>query len=272
MNTHWTQNDVLVNGIKLHYTRTGHGDKPPLVLVHGFSDNGLLWTPTARDLESEYDVIMPDMRGHGLSARVQPNENVDMAADVAELIRTLGIERPIIGGHSMGAMVAYQVGLRFPQLASAIFLEDPGWSISFPDPVPPAEHPIVIWVKSLPQKTMEELLAEYHQNHPNWSEEMIHLMCQSKTQIDPTIAEIMSARMHAKEWNWQTTLQNITQPLLLITADPELGAIVTPEVVAKVRQLNPHVTLAHVPEVGHLIRFDNYGAFMKAVRAFLKRL
>ncbi|MCB0034603.1 MAG: alpha/beta hydrolase [Anaerolineales bacterium] len=272
MNTHWTQNDVLVNGIKLHYTRTGHGDKPPLVLVHGFSDNGLLWTPTARDLESEYDVIMPDMRGHGLSARVQPNENVDMAADVAELIRTLGIERPIIGGHSMGAIVAYQVGLRFPELASAIFLEDPGWWISSPNSVSPAENPIVIWAKSLPHKTMEELLIEYHQNHPNWSEEMIQLMCQSKTQIDANIAEIMSARMHAKEWNWQTTLQNMTQPLLLITADPELGAIVTPEVVAKVRQLNPRVTLAHVPDVGHLIRFDNYDAFMKAVRAFLKQL
>lgn len=272
MNTHWTQNDIRVNDIKLHYTRTGHGDKPPLVLVHGFSDNGLLWTPTARDLESTYDVIMPDMRGHGLSARVRSNEHVDMAADVAELIRVLALERPIVGGHSMGAMVAYQIGLRFPELASAIFLEDPAWLISPPDPVPPAEHPIVIWAKSLSHKTMEALLAEYHQNHPNWSEEMIRLMCQSKTQIDPTIAEIMSARMHAKEWNWQTTLQDVAQPLLLVTADPELGAIVTPEVVTKVRELNANVIIANVPDVGHLIRFDNYDAFMKAVWAFLQQL
>ncbi len=51
---HWTKNDLLVNGVRLHYYRTGHGDKRPLVLVHGFSDNGLCWTPTARDLESEY--------------------------------------------------------------------------------------------------------------------------------------------------------------------------------------------------------------------------
>jgi pimeloyl-ACP methyl ester carboxylesterase len=48
------------------------GDKRPLVLVHGFSDNALCWTPTARDLESEYDVIMPDMRAHGLSEQVKP--------------------------------------------------------------------------------------------------------------------------------------------------------------------------------------------------------
>jgi N-formylmaleamate deformylase len=87
MLSNWTQNDLLVNDVRLHYYRTGHGDKRPLVLVHGFSDNGLCWTPTARDLESEYDVIMPDMRAHGLSARVQPGEKVDMAADLAELMR-----------------------------------------------------------------------------------------------------------------------------------------------------------------------------------------
>lgn len=271
MSSHWTQNDVFVNGKKLHYTRTGCGDKPPLVLVHGFSDNGLLWTPTARDLESEYDVIMPDMRGHGLSARVQSDENVDMAADLAELIRALELDRPIVGGHSMGGMVTYQIGLRFPELVSALFLEDPGWWIS-PDPTPPADQPIALWAKSLRDKTMEELLVEYRQENPNWSEEMIHLICQSKTQIDPTIVDIVSARMHAKEWNWQTTLQDVSHPLLLVTANPELGSIVTPEVVAKVRKLNSNVIIANVPDVGHLIRFDNYEAFMDALRAFLKQL
>ena len=65
----WTQNDLLVNGIRQHYYRTGNGDKRPLVLVHGFSDNGLCWTSVARELEPDYDVIMPDMRAHGLSAR-----------------------------------------------------------------------------------------------------------------------------------------------------------------------------------------------------------
>ena len=60
---HWTQNDLSINGVRLHYYRTGNENKRPLLLVHGFSDNGLCWTPTARNLESEYDVIMPDMNG-----------------------------------------------------------------------------------------------------------------------------------------------------------------------------------------------------------------
>jgi N-formylmaleamate deformylase len=274
MLSHWTQNDVMVNGVRIHYTRTGHGDKRPLVLVHGFSDNGLCWTPTARDLEAEYDVIMPDMRGHGLSARVQPDDEVDMAADLAELIRTLELKRPIVGGHSMGAGVTYEIGVRFPELASALVLEDPGWRLAWPEPPPgqPAENPIAKWAKSLPGKTMEELLAEYRRDHPDWSEEMIRLMCESKKQLDPTIADVMTKRRHVTRLDWLTTLPAITHPVLLITGNPELGGLVTPEAVAKVRELNPNVTIVTIPDVGHLIRFDKYNAFMEALRTFLKQV
>ncbi|MEZ4618824.1 MAG: alpha/beta hydrolase [Caldilineaceae bacterium] len=272
MDAHWTEADIEVNGVQLHYYRTGHGDKPPLLLIHGFSDTGLLWTPVARELEADYDVIMPDMRGHGRSTRVQPDENVDMAADVADLIRNLGLARPVVGGHSMGASVTYQLGLRFPDLVRALFLEDPGWRITWPERAPGAENPMVTWAKSLPSKTMDELLADYHKNHPNWSEELIQLMCESKTLLDPTIAEITTARMRSPQYNWLTTLQTITHPMLLIVANSELGAIVTPEAVAKVLELNPNVIIAQVPDVGHLIRFDNYPAFMAALRPFLHQL
>jgi N-formylmaleamate deformylase len=270
MLSHWTEDDVLVNGVRLHYSRTGHGDKRPLVLVHGFSDNGLCWTPTARDLEAEYDVIMPDMRGHGLSARVQPDEEMDMAADLAELIRTLELKRPIVGGHSMGAGVTYEIGVRFPELASALVLEDPGWRLSWPDQ--PAENPISKWAWTLPNKTMEELLVEYRKDHPNWSEEMVRLMCESKKQLDPTIADIMTKRRRRNRSDWLTTLPTITHPVLLITGDSELGGLVTPDAVARVRELNPSVTIVTIPDVGHLIRFDKYAAFMEALRAFLKQI
>jgi N-formylmaleamate deformylase len=273
---HWTQNDLLVNGVRLHYYRTGKGDKRPLVLVHGFSDNGLCWTPVARDFESEYDVIMPDMRAHGLSERVKPGEKVDMAADLAELIRILGLVRPIVAGHSMGAMITYEIGVRFPELASALVLEDPPWWLSrpvqTPPPSEPAENPFAKWVKSLSTQSLDELLAQYRKDHPNWPEELVRPMCESKKQLDPTVLDIMTDRMHSQEVNWLTTLQNITHPMLVFTADPELGGIVTPEVVAKVRQLNPSVTIANIPDVGHLIRFDNYTAYMDVLRAFLKQV
>ena len=276
MLAHWTQNDLLVNGVRLHYYRTGQGDKPPLVLVHGFSDNGLCWTPVARDLEAEYDLIMPDMRGHGLSERVQPGDKVDMVADIAGLIRTLGLARPIVVGHSMGAMITYQIGVCFPELASALVLEDPPWWLSpqgkTMPPSRPAENPIAQWGKSLSNQTLEELLVQYRKEHPNWPEELLRPMCESKKQLDQTIVDIMTGRMHAQEVDWLTTIHYVAQPLLLFAGNPQLGGIVTPDVVAKVRELNPKARIASIPDVGHLIRFDQYTAFMDVLRAFLKQV
>jgi len=270
---HWTEDDLLVNDVRLHYYRTGHGDKHPLVLVHGFSDNGLCWTPTARVLESEYDVIMPDMHAHGLSDRMRPGEKVDMTADLVGVIRTLGLRRPVIVGHSMGAMITYQTWVRFPELASALVLEDPPWWLSRPVQAPPssepAENPMAKWAKNLSNQTLDELLAQYRKEHPGWPEELIRPMCESKKQLDPAIVDMLVERLDSPEANWLTTIQDITLPMLIFAANPELGGIVTPEVVAKVRELNPKVTIASIPDVGHLIRFDNYTAFMNGLREFL---
>ena len=60
----WQTGEVMTNGVRINYTRTG-GDKPPLVLSHASTDYGRFWTPVARTLEPDYDVIMYDQRGHG---------------------------------------------------------------------------------------------------------------------------------------------------------------------------------------------------------------
>lgn len=174
----------------------------------------------------------------------------------------------------MGAGVTYDIGVRFPELASALILEDPAWRLSLPEPptsLPdrPVENPIATWAKSLPGKTMEELLEQYHHDHPDWSEEMIRPMVESKKQLDPIIADILTKRRQVTRLDWITTLPTITCPVLLVTGNPELGGLVTPEAVAKVRELNPNVTIVTVPDVGHLIRFDRYTVFMDALRTFL---
>ena len=127
MPAHWTQGDLDINGVSLHYCRTGESGKQPLVLGHGFSDSSLCWLQTALDLEDSYDIIMPDARGHGLSARMKPGEHVDMCTDLAGIIQALGLQRPIVGGHSMGAVVAFQLGLHYPEIPKALFLMDPPW-------------------------------------------------------------------------------------------------------------------------------------------------
>ena len=62
----WQAGDIVANGIRLHYTRTG-GAKPPLVLAHGVTDDGLCWSRLAEALAPSFDVVMVDARGHGRS-------------------------------------------------------------------------------------------------------------------------------------------------------------------------------------------------------------
>ena len=102
----WQSAYVEANGLRLHYMRTG-GNQPPLLLTHGFSDDGLCWTPVAEQLAADYDVIMLDARGHGRSAGPEEGYgSVEHATDVAGVIAALGLPRPAVLGHSMGAATA----------------------------------------------------------------------------------------------------------------------------------------------------------------------
>jgi len=265
--THWTQNDLSINGVNLHYLRTGDGSKPPLVFQHGFSDNGLCWLQTALDLEDSYDIIMPDARGHGLSARVQPGEQVDMAADLVGIIQALGLQRPIIGGHSMGAMIAFQVGVRYPDLPRALLLEDPPW---FPldQGMPasqPGEHPMAPWVDTIQRLTLDELIAQTRDEHPTWPEWVIITWTPAKKELDPNILSIL--RVPGSDW--AENAHKLSCPTLVVSADPKLGGLVTPEIAARVQELNHLITVTHIPGTGHHVRFEDYETYMQTVRTFL---
>ena len=123
--TDWSTGNCETNGITIHYTRTG-GSKPPLVLLHGLTANGACWTPLARALEEDYDVIMPDARGHGKSSVPDVGYRYeDHANDVVGLIKTLRLPPSILIGHSMGGMVAAMVASRNPELLRSVVLADP---------------------------------------------------------------------------------------------------------------------------------------------------
>jgi pimeloyl-ACP methyl ester carboxylesterase len=67
-------------------------------------------------------------------------------------------------------------------------------------------------------------------------------------------------------------LGKIVCPVLLITADPERGAIVTGEQAASLRAMAPHVSIAHLAGAGHSIHRDQFARFLETVRAFLNEL
>ena len=259
----WLEEDLDIDGVRLHYLRTGNGNKPPLVLVHGFSDNGRCWLQTAIDLEDRYDIVMPDARGHGLSARVEPDESVDLAADLAGIIQALELERPIVWGHSMGAMTAFQLGVRFPSIPRALLLEDPPWRDS---EGLTAVASLAERVEIISRTSLNELMAEARRDHPTWPDWVINTWCPAKKQLDVNFITVL----RLKQTDWLENVPLLTCPTLVITADPDLGGIVTPAVAAQVQALNPRCEVVHIPGTGHHVRFEAYDTYMAQVEPFLE--
>ena len=98
----WQPGRVNVSGGHLAYHRTG-GTGPALLLSHGLTDNGLCWLRLAAALDPEFDIVMLDARGHGESSRIPAGAAHDPADDIAQAIEALGLNAPIVMGHSVGA-------------------------------------------------------------------------------------------------------------------------------------------------------------------------
>jgi tRNA nucleotidyltransferase/poly(A) polymerase/pimeloyl-ACP methyl ester carboxylesterase len=112
---------INVNGIELAYVRRGAGK--PMLLVHGFPLDHSIWDAVAAELEGDFDLIIPDLRGFGQSAIVEGTYQMsDLADDLAALLTDLKIEQTSIVGHSMGGYVALAFAKKYPERVSGLAL------------------------------------------------------------------------------------------------------------------------------------------------------
>lgn len=268
----WQTGDVIVNGLSLHYTRTG-GAKPPVVLAHGFTDHGLCWTPVAQVLEPEYDLIMVDARGHGHSDAPELGYGpVDHANDLAGVIAALELQRPAVLGHSMGAVTALTLAGLYPDLPGAILLEDPPpWWVQEP-PSPTDNEERAAWMAQTVEqkdKTRAQLIAEQHAKFPTWSQAELGPWADSKLLFSLNVLHIADAGL-AESVDWETVLGSIRIPVLLMTADLDLGAILAEEAIAILKAWMPQMQVEHISGAGHSIRREQFERYMQVVRDFLR--
>jgi len=268
--TTWPARDVVANGITLHTHRTG-GDRPPLVLCHGFTDNGLCWTRVARTLESDFDVIMYDTRGHGLSDAPEDGYGADdNADDLAGLIQALELDRPVVMGHSMGAATAAAFAARRPELVSRIILEDPPWSDDSWTQTSSEDQETFIaaqreQIARRKNQSREALIAQCHSENPAWHASELGPWAESKRQMSPhVVRRLLSGRP-----SWRSAAAAIPCPTLLITGDPALKSIVKPETAREVQDLNPNVRVVQIDGAGHCIHRDRFEPFVQLVKAYL---
>ncbi|RRH89303.1 alpha/beta hydrolase [Mesorhizobium tamadayense] len=133
---------VDVGGLDLAYVEVA-GLEPPLLLVHGFTDTSRSFSLLAPHLCGRR-LIMPDLRGHGASQAGRGLRVADFAEDMAGLIRRLRLERPVVVGHSLGAMVAIALAARHPELVGGLVVLAGTLRPDFP-----ADHPLVAGVAAL---------------------------------------------------------------------------------------------------------------------------
>ena len=124
--TRYESKTAQLSGAKLHYLKAGTGNRI-LVLIHGFGDTSRMWAPLFDDFVKDYTIIAPDMRGLGESSRPAAGyDKKTIAADIHELVKSLGYQRINLVGHDIGLMVAYAYAAQYPtEVEKLALLEAP---------------------------------------------------------------------------------------------------------------------------------------------------
>lgn len=113
------------DGIELFYVDEDAGE-PPVLLVPGWCCDHRFFAPQHERLRATHRTVGVDLRGHGASSAPEgPYAIETFAGDLAWLCRELGLARPVVVGHSMGAQVALALAAAEPDLPSALVLVDP---------------------------------------------------------------------------------------------------------------------------------------------------
>src|ERR1700759_4435870 len=104
---------ISTNGTQL-YVRVG-GKGPAAVLLHGFADTGDMWAPLAAALAKDHTVIVPDLRGMGLSEHPDTGyTKKNQGVDIAGVLDALKVQKADLVTHDIGNMVGYSFTAQYP--------------------------------------------------------------------------------------------------------------------------------------------------------------
>jgi N-formylmaleamate deformylase len=260
--TNWLRGVCKANGINIHYLRTG-GYKPPLIPLHGLTGSGACWIPLARALEGDYDVIMPDARGHGKSsAPLQGYLYRDHASDVIGLIEALGLAAPVLLGHSMGGMTAAVVASQVGTAIRGVILADPTF-LSPQRQREVHESDVIEQHRRLLSSNKGEVLAQARLRHPHRSSEFVELITDARLQTQIGGFDVLAP----PNPEYRALVSAICVPVLLVIGD---NGVVSLETARELQKLNQHLRYERIPNAGHGLPYDQPDCFAAVVRSFLQ--
>lgn len=273
---HWrSETTTAADGTTLHWTDTG-GDGAPIVLLHGVQIDGLAWLRTARALEPRHRVVMPDLRGHGRSGRVDAPLSADVhVADVRAVLAAAGVTRPTIVGHSLGADVAGFLAAVDADVQRVV-LVDPalrdmtaamgGFDVDAP---PPWMQSLFDTLRALPDMTHDERMVAGLKlmppgPPPDWHEADYVSLVTGQARFDLGVYRHVVTDVPQLGAS-PDAIAAITCPIVLLTATQMLpGADIDTDVTAFTEHWRDgrHI---HFPDSGHWIAADQFERFLEIV-------
>jgi pimeloyl-ACP methyl ester carboxylesterase len=228
--------------------------------------SGACWTPLARALKGDFDVVMPDARGHGGSSAPDHGYRYDdLASDVVGLVRGLDLSRPVLVGHSMGGMTAAVVASRGAGLLGGLVLVDP----TFLSPARQRE----VYESDVAEQhrralalSKSDLVAQARARHPHRSLETVELQAEARLRTCMAAFEVLTPPNPA----YRDVVGAIDVPTLLVIGDT--SPVVTLEMATELRALNPRVRVAQVQDAGHGLPFEQPERLGEVVASFLREL
>jgi len=219
----------------------------------------------ARALEGEFDVVMPDARGHGGSSA--PNHGYryeDHANDVRGLIRGLQLTRPVLVGHSMGGMTAAVVASRGTEVLRGLILVDPTF-LSLERQREVCASDVADQHRRALGLQKSDLVAQARARHPHRSLEVIELQAEARLNTQMGAFDVLTPPNPA----YRDLVSAIDVPSLLVIGD---SPVVSLELAMELRTLNPHLRIEQIQNAGHGLPFEQPERLGGVVAAFLREL
>lgn len=270
--------DIATNGTTLHVRVGGSG--PAVVLLHGFGDTGDMWTPLAVELAKNHRVVVPDLRGIGLSAKPEDGyEKKNQAKDIRGVLDKLGIDEADVVGHDIGVMVAYAYAASYPTKTTRLVVMD-----APPPGIPPWDEVVrnpKLWhfdfygkdVFRLVQGRERIFLDRFYNDFGGQPEKIDEgtrnhyaRLYARPGAMKGALSQFQAFRQDAKD-NLESMKTKLTMPVLAIGGEKSFGPL---EAVA-MRNAATNVTELVIPRAGHWLMEEEPVAVVQGVTSFLAK-
>lgn len=243
--------------------------KPAVILLHGLTGCGLLWREVAESLSDAFDVLAPDLRGHGRTDKPANDYSSEaFAADILALMGQVGLERAALVGHSAGARVAWYVAFKQPDRVSKLVVED-----QFPDA---RTDGVAYWQKQVGHwprhfATRDEGVAFLRQQGRNlswWEPSLVEAEGGGFTWGFTQEALAAISRQSSNRDDWPLAVR-VECPVLVVRGADSNHLL--PETARHMEAEIPDCRLVTIAGAGHWVHGQKPRKYIAAVREFLSQ-